>query len=140
MAARGRSGARRLLLQALYQFQLTGHDRQELERQYSEAPDYAAADTAYFLQLLTEIDSVRAELDEDIVRYGDIVAAQLDPVEHAILWIAFAEFRFHPDVPPKVVINEAIELAKSFGAEGGHRYINGLLDKAAADKNLMRGR
>ena len=140
MALRGRPGARRLLLQALYQSQLAGHDRQELAQQYSEHVDYAAVDSAYFLQLLAEVDGARAELDMDICLYGDIVAEQLDPVEHAILWIAFAEFRFHPDVPPKVVINEAIELAKGFGADGGHRYVNGLLDKAAADKGLTRGR
>jgi N utilization substance protein B len=140
MALRGRPGARRLLLQALYQSQLAGHDQQELVRQYSEHVDYATVDSAYFLQLLAEVDGARAELDIDIGHYGDIVAEQLDPVEHAILWIALAEFRFHPDVPPKVVINEAIKLAKSFGAEGGHRYVNGLLDKAAADKGLTRGR
>ena len=140
MAVRGRPGARRLLLQDLYQFQLTGHDRAELERQYAEHVDYAGVDSAYFLKLLGEVDSARADLDGDISNYGDIVAEQLDPVERAILWIALAEFRFHPDVPPKVVINEAIELAKNFGAEGGHRYVNGLLDKAAADKGLVRGR
>jgi N utilization substance protein B len=140
MAVRGRPGARRLLLQALYQSQIAGHDRQELMRQYAEHVDYATVDSAYFSQLLADIDNARAELDADIATYGDIVPAQLDPVEHAILWIAFAEFRFHPDVPPKVVINEAIELAKCFGADGGHRYVNGLLDKAAADKGLTRGR
>ena len=140
MAARGRPGARRLLLQALYQSQIAGHDLRELKQQYAEHVDYATVDSAYFLKLLGEIDGARAELDIDIGSYGDIVAEQLDPVEHAVLWIALAEFRFHPDVPPKVVINEAIELAKTFGAEGGHRYINGLLDKAAAHKGLTRGR
>lgn len=140
MAVRGRPGARRLLLQALYQSQIAGHDRQELMRQYSEHVDYTAVDSDYFSKLLAEVDGARSELDSDISCYGDIPAEQLDPVEHAILWIAFAEFHFHPDVPPKVVINEAIELAKSFGAEGGHRYINGVLDKAAAGKGLTRRR
>lgn len=140
MAARGRPGARRLLLQALYQLQIAGHEQDELERQYAESPDWAAVDATYFRRLLAEICNARAELDTDIGRYGEITPAQLDPVEHAILWIALAEFRFQPDVPPRVVINEAIELAKSFGAEGGHRYVNGLLDKAAADKGLMRAR
>ena len=140
MAVRGRPGARRLLLEALYQSQIAGHDRQELMRQYAEHVDYATVDSVYFLQLLADVDGARAELDADIGSYGDIVPEQLDPVERAILWIALAEFRFHPDVPPKVVINEAIELAKSFGAEGGHRYVNVFPDKTTADKGLTGGR
>ena len=133
MAAKGRNGARRILLQALYQIQMAGHDAAQLKTQFAERPEYAAADSAYFEQLLDEIEDARGQLDEAIGQYGDIPAAQLDPVEHAVLWIALAEFRFHTDVPPKVVMNEAIELAKIYGAEGGHKYVNGLLDKAAAD-------
>lgn len=132
MAAKGRNGARRLLLQALYQIQVGGHDAGQLKQQFAERPEYAAADSDYFEQLLDQIENSRSELDEQIALFGDIPAEQLDPVEHAVLWIALAEFRFHPDVPVKVVMNEAIELTKIYGAEGGYRYINGLLDKVAA--------
>ena len=132
MSLKGRSGARRLLLQALYQSQLTGHEQAELEVQFAEHTDFASVDNAYFRKLLAEILAGRDQLDNDIYLYGEIAVEQLDPVEHAVLWIALAEFRYHPDVPPKVVMNEAIELTKTFGAEGGHKYVNGLLDKAAA--------
>ena len=132
VASRGRSGARRLLLQALYQAQLAGHDSDELAQQFSAQTDFKGIDSEYFLKLLTEILASRDALDNDIYLFGDIATEQLDPVEHAVLWIALTELKQHPDVPPKVVINEAIELAKTFGAEGGHKYVNGLLDKAAA--------
>jgi len=131
MGARGRSGARRLLLQALYQAQISGHDRAVLEQQFAENPGYAAADSDYFLHLLEKIESNRDELDAELTRYGDIRVELLDPVEHAVLWIALAEFLYQADVPRKVVLNEAIELAKLFGAEGGHKYVNGVLDKIA---------
>ena len=135
MAAKGRNGARRILLQALYQIQVAGHDAARLKVQFAERPEYAAADSDYFEQLLDQIYELRDELDNQIEEFGDIPAEQLDPIEHAVLWIALAEFRFHPDVPPKVVMNEAIELAKIYGAEGGHRYVNGLLDKVANGKS-----
>jgi len=133
VAAKGRNGARRILVQALYQIQMAGHDAARLKAQFAERPEYKAADSEYFELLLDQIEDSKDQLDEEIARFGDIPADQLDPVEHAVLWIALAEFRFHKDVPPKVVMNEAIELAKIYGAEGGHKYVNGLLDKLAAD-------
>ena len=133
MAAQGRHGARRMLLQAFYQIQISGHSVEEVAEQFVDHPEAATADLKYFDQLLTTIAETRDQLDIDINGYGDIQVERLDPVEHAILWIALAELRGCDDVPPKVVINEAIELAKTFGAEGGYRYINGLLDKASAE-------
>ena len=133
MAKQSRRGARRILLQALYQMQLTGHSPEELATQFADDPAAANADMDYFSGLLNLVADSRAELDESIARYGEIPAEQLDPVERAILWIGMAELRDGSDVPPKVAINEAIELAKTFGAEGGFRYVNGLLDKASAD-------
>jgi len=131
MQATGRNGARRLALQALYQSQLAGHDADDLLGQYRDNPDYERCDQAYFDTLLDETHRYREQLDEDITAHGKIAPAHLDPVEHAALWIALAELRFHDDVPAPVIINEAIELAKLFGAEGGHKFVNGLLDKAA---------
>ena len=124
-----------MLVQALYQKQISGHDAKELARQFHEHADYPAVDSKYFDELLTHIDASPDELDALITRYSDIPADQLDPVEHAILWVALAELVSRDDVPPKVVMNEAIELAKSFGAEGGHKFINGLLDKAVAESS-----
>jgi N utilization substance protein B len=130
--SKSRSGARRLLVQALYQNQLADHNLEQLREQFAEYPNYANADTDYFNTLLEEIDADREALDSVIEEFGQISVEKLDPVEHAVLWVALAELKFHTDVPPKVVISEAIKQAKLFGAEGGHRYVNGLLDKAAA--------
>jgi N utilization substance protein B len=132
VAVKGRRATRRLLLQALYQLQMTGHSTDELLDQFAAHPNYARADSDYFCELLPVIVEHTQQLDADIDAAGNIAGNQLDPVERAILWIAVAELRFKPDIPQKVVINEAIELAKEFGAEGGYRYVNGVLDKQAA--------
>lgn len=131
MSAGKRHRARRLALQALYQLQLTGHEVAELLQQFPQRPDYAGADTAYFATLVQDVAATQPQLDEWIAEFGDIPVEQIDPVERAVLWLALAELDRHPDVPRRVVLNEAVELAKVYGAEGGHRYINGLLDKAA---------
>jgi N utilization substance protein B len=117
-------------MQALYQGQIGGHELDELREQYAAVPEYELCETEYFDSLLMQTHEFREQLDADIAEFGDIEAAQLDPVEHAVLWIALAEMHFHDDVHAAVIINEAVELTKQFGAEGGHRYINGLLDKA----------
>jgi N utilization substance protein B len=132
VARTGRHGARRLLLQALYQLQLAAPEPAELSEQFRTHPDYARVDAKYFQVLLPKICAHRADLDAAIDAAGDISGEQLDPVERAILWVALAELEFQPDLPPKVIINEAIELAKEFGAEGGYRYVNAVLDKHCA--------
>ncbi len=126
--ARGRHGARRLLLQALYQRQLAGHGAAELVAQFRDSKEFRGIDAAYFELLLTEIVGAEPALDALIVATADRPVAQLDPVERAVLWIAVAELRDHPDVPPRVVIDEAIELAREFGAQDGFRYVNAVLD------------
>jgi N utilization substance protein B len=131
VSTRGRHGARRLLLQALYQRQIAGHDGAALREQFSAAEDFAAADGDYFIELLDEIVSGHAELDELIDAHADRPVAQIDPIERAVLWIGVAELRSHQDVPANAVINEAVELAKEFGAQDGYRYINAILDSAA---------
>lgn len=132
MATGGRHGARRLLVQALYQMQISGHAVDELAGQFRDEPGYAKADDDYFHSLLQTVCSTRAELDQQIGTYGDIAPEHIDPVEKAVLWVALAELSQSADVPVRVIINEAVELSKTFGAEGGYRYVNGLLDKAAA--------
>ena len=132
MHAKGRRGSRRLLLQALYQAQLAGHSADDLQAQFAGQAEFAAADQEYFRELLARVIAERDLFDAHISEYGDIVAEQLDPVERAILWIALAEICSRPDVPNKVIINEAVELGKRYGAEGGYRYVNAVLDKAMA--------
>jgi N utilization substance protein B len=128
----GRHGARRLLVQALYQHQLGGHGRAELTAQFSECQEFRRADSAYFLSLLEEILANETELDDAVGAAADRPVAQLDPVERGILWIGIAELRFHAEVPAAVIINEAVELAKEYGAQDSHRYVNAVLDQLAA--------
>lgn len=120
-----------MLLQALYQWQLTGHELGELRHQFAGQPAYARIDRDYFDAQLQCIVEGAAGLDETIAAAADRPVVQLDPVEHAILWIGLAELTQRTDVPPKVAINEAVELAKEFGASDGHRYINAILDAVA---------
>ena len=131
MAARGRHGARRLLVQALYQFQISGHPEGELIEQFSAREEFEWIDGDYFLLLLREIIESATALDGLIAESADRPVAQLDPIERAVLWVGLAELECHTDVPVKVVLNEAVELSKQFGAEDGHRFVNAVLDKAA---------
>jgi N utilization substance protein B len=89
------------------------------------------ADIEYFEDLLRGVDRHCAELDAGLAPFLDREAVQVDPIERAVLRLAAYELRFRADVPYRVVINEAIEVTKRFGAEHGHTYVNGVLDKAA---------
>ncbi len=133
MSSRGRHGARRLLLQALYQQQIAGHDCVTLRGQFTATDEFEQADGEYFLTLLDEIDRDRATLDGRIDAFADRPVEQIDPVERAVLWIGITELGSHPDVPAKVAINEAVELAKEFGAQDSYRYVNAILDGVAKE-------
>ncbi len=135
MSARGRYGARRLLLQALYQHQVAGHDADRLLKQFSMGPDFEAVDGDYFVSALAAILERESELDERIAAAADRPAEQLDPVEHAVLWIGLNELLTRPDIPRTVTIDEAIKLAREFGAQDSYRYINALLDAVATDSD-----
>lgn len=126
-----RSRARELIVQTLYQRQISGHDVIELLRQFHDRPDYARVDKAYYDEALKEICAETESLEKSIQEFADRPLAQLDPVERGILLLGFYELESKSDVPYKVVINEAINLTKRFGAVDGHKYINALLDRAA---------
>lgn len=125
-----RSRARDLIVQSLYQMQITGHDHAELTAQFHERPDYQRVDQAYFDEALQAICDDKESLEASIDEFADRPLSQLDPVERGILLLGFYELRSKPDVPFKVVINESVNLAKRFGAIDGHKYINALLDRA----------
>ncbi len=131
--SRARRGARKLLVQALYQLQIGGSLWQDLYHQYLEDPDAASADAAFFREVLMQVAGGRESLDETLAKYSDIEPARLDPIEHGILWVALYELLHRPDVPFRVVISEAVDLAKRFGATDGHKYVNGVLDRAASE-------
>jgi transcription antitermination protein NusB len=126
-----RSAARQRTLQALYQWQFTGQATQVIETQFLEEQEMSKVDIPYFQKLLHNIPKYVNQLDAAFTPFLDRHIAQLDPIELAILRIGCYELTYCQDVPFKVVINEAVELAKRFGAEQSHKYINGILDKLA---------
>ncbi len=126
----GRSRARDLIVQTLYQRQITGHDVVELLRQFHDRPDYDRVDQHYYDEVLKAICENTEAIEKGIDEIADRPLSQLDPVERAILLLGFYELQSKPDVPYKVVINESVNLAKRFGAVDGHKYINALLDRA----------
>lgn len=128
-SARRRS--RELALQGLYAWQLSRESASELRTQLADAEDFDKADAAYFEQLLRGTIEQAAEIERQLAPALDRPAARLSPVERAILMLAAFELRNSPDVPYRVVINEAVELAKAFGGTDGHKYVNGVLDRVA---------
>lgn len=135
-----RRGARDLLVRALYQWQLADHDLSELAGQFELHGDFAAIDQDYFRALLEIVLNDVGTLDATIGRFATRPTAQLDAVGRAILLLALAELRNRPDVPTNAIINEAVELAKRYGATDSYRFVNALLDKAAAELGERDGR
>lgn len=125
-----RTKARRAALQALYQWQLTAQDPVDIERQFKEE-DLQNVDFDYFHILLHEIPKHVSGLNDYLIPLIDRPLKELDPVELAAMRIGIYELCHCPDVPYRVAINEAVELAKRFGAEQSHKYVNGVLDKVA---------
>ena len=130
-AGRARRLSRKLAMQALYQWQLTGQSAAELRNQYADEEGFGDADADYFRELLDGITAAAAALDALLGGLVDRPVAQLDPVERAVLLIGLYELGQRPDVPYRVVINEGVELAKRFGATDGHKFVNAVLDRAA---------
>lgn len=127
-----RSRARRRALQALYAWQLSGSGIDAVIRQFQHEQDMEVADLDYFEDLLHGVERNLAAIDESLKPYVDREIEQIDPIERAALRMAAYELKYRPDVPYRVVINEAIEVTKRFGADHGHSYVNGVLDKLAA--------
>ncbi|HHB93127.1 MAG TPA: transcription antitermination factor NusB [Thioploca sp.] len=132
-----RTAARRLTLQALYQWQITKQDIAIIEMQLLEDPDrliiqsLGKIDIFYFKQLVNGVYQRFNELDTAYTPLLDRNFNELDPIELAILRIGCYELKYCQDIPFKVAINESVKLAKSFGAEQSHKYINSILDKLA---------
>lgn len=127
-----RSRARRRALQALYAWQLSGSHMNAVIEQFRHEQDMEVADLEYFENLLHGVEQHAAELDGLLRPYLDREVAEVDPIERAALRLAAYELKHRLDVPYRVVINEAIEVTKRFGADHGHSYVNGVLDKLAA--------
>jgi N utilization substance protein B len=128
-----RSRARRRALQAVYAWQVSGGNVRDVIAQFAHEQAREVADLAYFEDLVRGVLAHGAELDAALAAHVDRDVAQVDQIERAVLRIAAYELLHRPDVPYRVVINEAIDTAKRFGSEHGHAYVNGVLDKAAAE-------
>jgi N utilization substance protein B len=128
-----RRHSRELVLRALYQWQLTGDDLAKLLVQAEEAEEYADANVEFLQAMLAGILHEAATLDSALSGHLDRPIDQLSPIEHGILLIGAFELSHSLDVPYKVAINEAVNLAKAYGGTDGHKYVNGVLDKLAKD-------
>ena len=126
-----RSVARKLALQALYRWQLNAGPWQELVQEFAEAEDMSRADADYFRLLVEGVFHSREELEARLAAFSDREPRLLDPVERAVLLIALYELAARPEVPYRVTINEAVSLAKRFGATDGFKFVNAVLDRAA---------
>jgi len=128
-----RRKARRFAVQALYEWQLSENAPADIEQQFLEEHSFKKVDKAYFTELLHAIPEQHQELDGLLQKHMVRSVDSADPVERAIIRIACYELKNRIDVPYKVVINEAIELAKTFGATDGHKFVNGVVDKLARE-------
>lgn len=123
--------SRELALRALYQWRLTGDDMARLLVQTEEAEEYPDANVEFLKALLEGVLAEAAALDQALSKHLDRPVDQLSPIEYAVLLIGAYELRHSLDVPYKVAINEAVNLAKAYGGTDGHKYVNGVLDKLA---------
>ena len=129
---KARHYARALAVQAHYQQQINTVAPGELLAQFRERREHERADAEYFEALVRASLRLLPDLSEEIAALADRDSSQLDPVEVAVLRVALTELRERIEVPYRVVINEAVELARQYGAESGHKYVNAILDRAAA--------
>ena len=131
-----RHNARKAAVQAMYQWDLTKQDADEIEPQFEQIHDMQNIDRKYLREIMREVPKHAAELEVLISQYIGRDFAHLDPVERAILRIGAYELKFRADVPTKVVLNEMIELAKIFGSDHSYKFVNGVMDKLA--KNIRK--
>jgi transcription antitermination protein NusB len=123
--------ARKLALQGLYRWQLNRCGWQDLMTEFELAAEAPRADREFFQALVQQICEHSEDLDAQLTAWCDRPASQLDPVEHAALYIGLQELKAHPEVPFRVAISEAVALARRFGATDGHQFVNAVMDRAA---------
>jgi N utilization substance protein B len=132
-ASARRAVARKLAMQALYRWQLNSSPWQDVLKEFADDEDMRKADRGYFTTLVTDVCGTSDTLDASLGGWMDRKPTELDPVERAVLWVGTYELRASPDVPYRVVINEAVGLAKRFGATDSHKFVNAVLDVAARE-------
>jgi transcription antitermination protein NusB len=130
---RARSLARRLVVQALYQIQINPRPWAEIQSEFAADPEADRVDIDYFRALLAAIVPHREAFDSRLALLCEIPPHELDPVEHAVLWLGIHELESHPELPYRVALAEAVQLAKQFGATDGHKFVNAVLNRASQE-------
>lgn len=129
--SKARSLARKRAVQALYMWEMTNVNLSDIDQQFVLEHDMSKVDLKYFKELLHKIPAHVDKIDDHIHNYLDRPFNEIDPVERAVMRLGVYELQYRPDIPYRVVINEAVELAKIFGAEDGYKYVNSILDNVA---------
>ncbi|PKO93460.1 MAG: transcription antitermination factor NusB [Betaproteobacteria bacterium HGW-Betaproteobacteria-1] len=130
---KNRRKSRELALKGIYQGLMNQSEVRKIIRDMADDVDFHRADEAFFRQLIEGVAEHMQDLEQRIAVYVDRQVAELSPVEHAILCLSAYELIYDPTIPYRVVINEGVELAKIYGGIDGHKYVNGVLDKLAAE-------
>jgi transcription antitermination protein NusB len=131
--AKSRSNARKKAAQALYQWHMSGNELEDIEVQFHQEQNMEKVDTDYFHKLLHQVPAEVNELDELVAKYSKRKSDEIDPIEQSILRLSCYELKNCIDVPYKVVISESITLAKLFGSDKSHAFVNSILDKLAKE-------
>ncbi len=131
--AKARGKSRRLAMQAIYQWQMTGDNITDIKQQFFDENNMAKLDSAFFSETVSGVASSISELDPLLGKYMSRTVESVDPVERAILRLATYEFINRFDVPYRVVLNEAVTITKEFCAENSHTFVNAVLDKVAKE-------
>ncbi|MGZ8159280.1 MAG: transcription antitermination factor NusB [Methylobacter sp.] len=135
--SQARTNARKAAVRALYQWQMAGQSLVEIERQFLEEERLKDAQKSYFVELFYGVPKNLEAIDQALSEFVDRPVDTIDPVERAILRIGVYELLYRLNMPYRVVLNEGINLAKDFGADGSHKYVNGILDKVAQQKRAV---
>lgn len=131
-AKSARRRARELVVQGIYQWRLTDADLAQVEKQLREEKNLGNYDAKFFTELLRGVLMQHADLEAAIEPHLDRPLTELSPVEFSVLLLAAYELMQHPETPYRVIINEAVDLTKTYGGTDGHKFVNGVLDKLAA--------
>jgi len=131
--AKARGKSRRFAMQAVYQWQMTGDSITDIKQQFFEENNFSVIDTEYFSELVSGVASSISEIDPFLEKNMSRSVESVDPVERSILRIATYEFIHRFDVPYRVVLNEAVDIAKEYCAENSHGFVNAVLDKVAKE-------
>ena len=131
--AKARGKSRRLAMQAIYQWQMTGDNISDIKQQFFDENNMAKLDAAFFSEMVSGVASSISELDPLLEKYMTRTVESIDPVERAVLRLASYEFINRLDIPYRVVLNEAVNITKEFCAEKSHTFVNAVLDKVAKE-------